>query len=58
LQFCQVHPGRPWEAGAEEILGDDQEKITFSSKMSDWPLSTKERRPYYGASRHTSMQDM
>jgi len=42
LQFCQDNPGRPWEAGARKIFGDDQEKPTSSSRISDWPLSTKE----------------
>jgi len=50
LQSCQDHLGRPWEADAEEIFGDYQEKPTFNSRISDWPLSTKETISYYGAS--------
>jgi len=33
------------EAGAEEIFGDDQEKPTFNSRISDWPLSNRETPP-------------
>jgi len=53
-----VFPGSPWEDGAAEIFDDDQEKPTFNSTISDWPLSSKETPPYNGASGHTSMQDV